>query len=87
MVSDLEFFPFGVIRGVEDRWCCCMFIFFWVIAPQDAYVAILFFQLYEPYADNPSTRGAMRISAEVLNTVIPKFLRDGWQVVSPVLCS
>ncbi|KIM45737.1 hypothetical protein M413DRAFT_442349 [Hebeloma cylindrosporum] len=36
--------------------------------------------LYEPYADNPSTRGAMRISAEVLNAVIPKFLRDGWQV-------
>ncbi|KAF8883070.1 amidohydrolase family-domain-containing protein [Gymnopilus junonius] len=31
--------------------------------------------LYEPYADNPSTRGVMRISAELLNTVIPRFLR------------
>jgi hypothetical protein len=29
--------------------------------------------------------GVMRISVEVLNTVIPKFLRDGWQVVSFIL--
>ncbi|KJA23395.1 hypothetical protein HYPSUDRAFT_39875 [Hypholoma sublateritium FD-334 SS-4] len=36
--------------------------------------------LYEPYSDNPSTNGAMRISAEVLNSVIPRFLQDGWQV-------
>ncbi|KDR67040.1 hypothetical protein GALMADRAFT_258710 [Galerina marginata CBS 339.88] len=36
--------------------------------------------LYEPYADNPTTDGVMRISAEVLETVIPRFLRDGWQV-------
>ncbi|TCD59895.1 hypothetical protein EIP91_011218 [Steccherinum ochraceum] len=36
--------------------------------------------LYEPYTDNPSTRGFMRISPEVLNDVIPRFLRDGWQV-------
>ncbi|KAI0700891.1 amidohydrolase family-domain-containing protein [Cytidiella melzeri] len=36
--------------------------------------------LYEPYADNPSTNGFMRIEPEVLNAVIPRFLRDGWQV-------
>ncbi|KAJ3554225.1 hypothetical protein NM688_g3217 [Phlebia brevispora] len=36
--------------------------------------------LYEPYADNPSTRGFMRTQPEVLNDVIPRFLRDGWQV-------
>jgi len=36
--------------------------------------------LYEPYTDNPGTRGLMRISPEVLNTIIPKFMRDGWQV-------
>ena len=38
-------------------------------------------QLYEPYTDNPSTRGVMRIDPEVLNDIIPRFLRDGWQVV------
>ena len=26
----------------------------------------------------------MRLSTEVLNEIIPNFLRDGWQVVSPV---
>ncbi|KII92233.1 hypothetical protein PLICRDRAFT_37025 [Plicaturopsis crispa FD-325 SS-3] len=36
--------------------------------------------LYEPYADNPESTGFMRISVDVLNTFIPKFLRDGWQV-------
>ncbi|KAI0790696.1 amidohydrolase family-domain-containing protein [Abortiporus biennis] len=36
--------------------------------------------LYEPYADNPTTRGFMRTEPEVLNDIIPKFLRDGWQV-------
>ncbi|KAF8972938.1 amidohydrolase family-domain-containing protein [Flammula alnicola] len=36
--------------------------------------------LYEPYADNPTTRGFMRIDTEVLYDVIPKFLQDGWQV-------
>ncbi|KAH8107827.1 amidohydrolase family-domain-containing protein [Cristinia sonorae] len=36
--------------------------------------------LYEPYTDNPATRGFMRIAPEVLNDVIPRFLRDGWQV-------
>ncbi|TFK44025.1 amidohydrolase family-domain-containing protein [Crucibulum laeve] len=36
--------------------------------------------LYEPYADNPSTRGAMRISTELLHKVVPRFLKDGWQV-------
>ncbi|TFY79694.1 hypothetical protein EWM64_g4319 [Hericium alpestre] len=36
--------------------------------------------LFEPYTDNPSTRGFMRIEPEVLNAWIPRFLRDGWQV-------
>ncbi|EIN11936.1 hypothetical protein PUNSTDRAFT_99280 [Punctularia strigosozonata HHB-11173 SS5] len=36
--------------------------------------------LYEPYTDNPSTKGFMRLSSEVLTTVIPRFLHDGWQV-------
>ena len=27
----------------------------------------------------------MRLSTEVLNEIIPNFLRDGWQVVSPVI--
>jgi len=36
--------------------------------------------LYEPYNDNPGTSGFMRMSTETLNSVIPQFLRDGWQV-------
>ncbi|TFK70067.1 hypothetical protein BDN72DRAFT_767082 [Pluteus cervinus] len=36
--------------------------------------------LYEPYTDNPSTNGVMRLAPELLNTIIPNFLRDGWQV-------
>ncbi|KAJ7182054.1 amidohydrolase family-domain-containing protein [Mycena filopes] len=36
--------------------------------------------LYEPYIDNPSTNGFMRLPTEVLFDVIPRFLRDGWQV-------
>lgn len=36
--------------------------------------------LYEPYADNPSTNGFMRLDPEILFDVIPKYLRDGWQV-------
>ncbi|TDL24188.1 hypothetical protein BD410DRAFT_767359 [Rickenella mellea] len=36
--------------------------------------------LYEPYSDNPGTSGFMRLSTELLNEVIPKFLKDGWQV-------
>ncbi|KAI0351006.1 hypothetical protein OH77DRAFT_1411838 [Trametes cingulata] len=36
--------------------------------------------LYEPYTDNPETRGFMRIAPETLNEVIPKFMKDGWQV-------
>ncbi|KZT04626.1 uncharacterized protein LAESUDRAFT_727798 [Laetiporus sulphureus 93-53] len=36
--------------------------------------------LYAPYADNPDSRGLMRIEPEVLKTVIPRFMRDGWQV-------
>jgi len=35
--------------------------------------------LHEPYADNPNSRGFMRIDQEVLTTNIQKFLRDGWQ--------
>ena len=27
----------------------------------------------------------MRLSTEVLNEIIPNFLRDGWQVVSPMI--
>ncbi|KAG5641829.1 hypothetical protein DXG03_004132 [Asterophora parasitica] len=36
--------------------------------------------LNEPYSDNPSTRGFMRIDLELLRRVVPDFLRDGWQV-------
>lgn len=36
--------------------------------------------LYDPYDDNPSTTGFLRIEPSVLYDVIPKFLRDGWQV-------
>ncbi|KAG2015924.1 amidohydrolase, variant 2 [Coprinopsis cinerea AmutBmut pab1-1] len=36
--------------------------------------------LYEPYADNPSTSGFMRIEKSLLYDVIPKFLSNGWQV-------
>ncbi|KAH9485282.1 Putative amidohydrolase YtcJ [Psilocybe cubensis] len=36
--------------------------------------------LYEPYADNPSTNGFMRLDPDILFNVIPKFLKDGWQV-------
>jgi len=36
--------------------------------------------LHAPYHDNPSTVGLMRLDEAVLFDVIPKFLRDGWQV-------
>ncbi|ESK85235.1 hypothetical protein Moror_11382 [Moniliophthora roreri MCA 2997] len=36
--------------------------------------------LFEPYTDNPSTPGFMRLDKEVLFKFIPLFLRDGWQV-------
>ncbi|KAJ7354162.1 amidohydrolase family-domain-containing protein [Mycena albidolilacea] len=36
--------------------------------------------LYEPYTDNPTTSGFMRLSPDVLFDFIPRFLRDGWQV-------
>lgn len=36
--------------------------------------------LYEPYADNPSTSGQMRLPDHVFHEVIPRFLKDGWQV-------
>ncbi|KAI0036858.1 amidohydrolase family-domain-containing protein [Vararia minispora EC-137] len=35
--------------------------------------------LFEPYADNPDSRGFMRIDADVLTSNITRFLRDGWQ--------
>ncbi|KAN0134017.1 Amidohydrolase family domain containing protein [Lactarius tabidus] len=35
--------------------------------------------LHDAYADNPSSRGFMRIDQQVLTTTIHKFLRDGWQ--------
>jgi hypothetical protein len=38
-------------------------------------------QLNEPYADNPGSRGFMRIDQQVLTTTIHRFLRDGWQTV------
>ncbi|KAG2128616.1 amidohydrolase family-domain-containing protein [Suillus bovinus] len=36
--------------------------------------------LNEPYCDHPHTKGFMRLDAKVLADVVPKFLRDGWQV-------
>ncbi|KLO18383.1 hypothetical protein SCHPADRAFT_899781 [Schizopora paradoxa] len=36
--------------------------------------------LYEPYDDHPETHGFMRIDMEVLSSVVPRFLKDGWQV-------
>ncbi|KAL0581839.1 hypothetical protein V5O48_000207 [Marasmius crinis-equi] len=36
--------------------------------------------LYEPYADNPTTNGFMRLDEDILFKYIPLFLRDGWQV-------
>ncbi|KAK0226064.1 amidohydrolase family-domain-containing protein [Armillaria fumosa] len=36
--------------------------------------------LYEPYTDNPTTNGVMRMPPELINKVIPRFLQDGWQV-------
>ncbi|KAI0066150.1 hypothetical protein BV25DRAFT_1912937 [Artomyces pyxidatus] len=35
--------------------------------------------LHEPYADNPTSRGAMRIDPEVMTKNIQRFLSDGWQ--------
>lgn len=52
------------------------------ICSRHAYVILL--KLFEPYSDNPETRGFMRLSTELLNEIIPNFLRDGWQVVSLV---
>ncbi|KAL1737914.1 amidohydrolase family-domain-containing protein, partial [Schizophyllum fasciatum] len=36
--------------------------------------------LYEPYTDNPSSRGAMRIDPELLMKAVPQLLAKGWQV-------
>ena len=41
-------------------------------------------QLFEPYADNSESNGLMTIDPEVLHSVIPKFVLDGWQVASTV---
>ncbi|KAH7108014.1 amidohydrolase family-domain-containing protein [Auriculariales sp. MPI-PUGE-AT-0066] len=39
----------------------------------------------EPYSDNtpedPYDRGFMRVSEEMINSMVPLFLRDGWQLV------
>lgn len=43
---------------------------------------LLFLKLHEPYTDHPETKGVMRVNPETLRDVIPKFLQDGWQVVS-----
>ncbi|KAF9078440.1 amidohydrolase family-domain-containing protein [Rhodocollybia butyracea] len=36
--------------------------------------------LYEPYTDDPTNVGFMRLSPSLLNSTIPRFLKDGWQV-------
>ncbi|KAH7872124.1 amidohydrolase family-domain-containing protein [Lentinula edodes] len=36
--------------------------------------------LYEPYTDEPSSTGFMRLPASLLNEIIPRFIKDGWQV-------
>jgi len=36
--------------------------------------------LFAPYHDQPSTRGFMRSDPQIFHEVIPKFLKDGWQV-------
>lgn len=38
--------------------------------------------LFEPYTDNPETRGFMRIDSDVLKSALTRFMRDGWQTVS-----
>jgi predicted amidohydrolase YtcJ len=37
--------------------------------------------LFEPYSDDPLSKGYFRIKPEVLNEYIPKFIEDGWQTV------
>jgi hypothetical protein len=65
-------------RGPQDRRCsgraCIASLKHFLKTTHDL-------QLYEAYSDNPSTNGLMRLDAEVMFDVIPKFLRDGWQVV------
>ncbi|EIW76728.1 hypothetical protein CONPUDRAFT_139452 [Coniophora puteana RWD-64-598 SS2] len=36
--------------------------------------------LLEPYSDNPSTSGIMRVAKETLGALINQFYKDGWQV-------
>lgn len=36
--------------------------------------------LYEPYSDNAGFNGVMRLETDLLNSVVPRFLHDGWQV-------
>jgi predicted amidohydrolase YtcJ len=38
--------------------------------------------LLEPYSDDPSTSGIMRVRPEVLAKLVREFSTDGWQVVS-----
>ncbi|KAI0320766.1 amidohydrolase family-domain-containing protein [Amylostereum chailletii] len=35
--------------------------------------------LFEPYTDNPDTRGFMRIDPEIMTSFVKRFLHDGWQ--------
>lgn len=41
--------------------------------------------MHRPYHDKPFTSGLMRTEPAVFFDVIPKFLRDGWQVVGFLL--
>ena len=70
---------FSGFRCAEDWWCGCTF------RPSPLPVSRLLIndnrKLYEPYADNPSTSGQMRLPDHVFHEVIPQFLKDGWQVV------
>ncbi|KAF9219325.1 hypothetical protein BS17DRAFT_789499 [Gyrodon lividus] len=36
--------------------------------------------LLEPYSDNPSTSGIMRVQPQALSTLVKQFWADGWQV-------
>ncbi|KAF9653004.1 hypothetical protein BDM02DRAFT_3088406 [Thelephora ganbajun] len=40
--------------------------------------------LYEPYSDDPTNRGSMRVEPGTLNKTIPKFLEDGWQCIHAI---
>lgn len=68
-------------RCSSNRRCCSEFSES-LLSPFYSHMTPVTLQLYEPYADNPTTNGFMRLDKEVLFKYIPLFLRDGWQVVS-----